>query len=152
MKTSGLDVHKDTIFCAVYDGKSYSVVKEFSTTTVSIRELGSYLQSERVKKVAMESTSTYWVPVWDLLWELGFDLKLVNPLHIKQMPGRKSDAKDAQWIAELLHRNMLRGRQVPGPLIQELRTYTREYRIPVNQRTKVLPQMDRILVMCGIRL
>jgi len=87
MKTSGLDVHKDSIFCAIYDGKSYSAVKEFSTTTVSIRELGSYLQSESVKKVAMESTSTYWVPVWDILWETGFDLKLVNPLHIKQMPG-----------------------------------------------------------------
>jgi hypothetical protein len=83
---------------------------------------------------------------------VGFDLKLVNPLHIKQMPGRKSDAKDAQWIAELLHKNMLRGSLVPGPLIQELRTYTREYRILVNQRTKVLTQMDRILVMCGIRL
>ena len=106
MKTSGLDVHKDSIFCAIYDGESYSSVKEFSTTTVSIRELGSYLQSESVKKVAMESTSTYWVPVWDILWEMGFDLKLVNPLHIKQMPGRKSDAKDAQWIAELLYKNI----------------------------------------------
>jgi hypothetical protein len=64
MKTCGLDVHKDTIFCAIYDGKSYSSVKEFSTTTGSIRELGSYLQSEKVKKVAMESTSTYRVPIW----------------------------------------------------------------------------------------
>ena len=145
-------MHKDSIFCAIYDGKNYSVVKEFSTTTVSIRELGRYLQSERVKKVAMESTSTYWVPIWDILWETGFDLKLVNLLHIKQMPGRKSDAKDAQWIAELLHKNMLRGSLVPSPLIQELRTYSREYRILVNQRTKVLTQMDRVLVMCGIRL
>jgi transposase len=104
MKTSGLDVHKDTIFCAIYDGKSYSAVKEFSTTTVSIREMGAYLQSEGVKKVAMESTSTYWVPIWDILWDMDFDLKLVNPSHIKQMPGRKSDAKDSQWIAELLHK------------------------------------------------
>ena len=152
MKTSGLDVHKDTIFCAIYDGKSYSVVKEFLTTTGSIRELGSYLQKEGVKKVAMESTSTYWVPVWDILWEMDFDLKLVNPFHIKQMPGRKSDAKDAQWIAELLHKNMLRGSLVPSPLIQELRTYTREYRNLVNLRTKVLTQMDRVLVMSGIRL
>jgi transposase len=100
----------------------------------------------------MESTSTYWVPVWDILLEMDFDLKLVNPLHIKQMPGRKSDAKDAQWIAELLHKNMFRGSLVPSPLIQELRSYTREYRTLVNQRTKVLTQMDRILVMCGIRL
>ncbi|GHU60431.1 hypothetical protein FACS1894121_0410 [Bacteroidia bacterium] len=108
--------------------------------------------SENVKKVAMESTSTYWVPIWDLLSEMEFDLKLVNPLHIKQMPGRKSDAKDAQWIAELLFKNMLRGSLVPGPLIQELRTYTREYRHLVNERTKILTQMDRVLVMCGIRL
>jgi transposase len=66
----------------------------------------------------MESTSTYWVPIWDILWEDDFDLTLVNPLHIKQMPGRKSDAKDAQWIAELLYKNMLRGSFVPSPLIQ----------------------------------
>ena len=152
MKTSGLDVHKDSIFCAIYDGKNYSSVKEFSTTTVSIRSLGDYLRSEKVKKVAMESTSTYWIPVWDILYEMYFELTLVNPLHIKQMPGRKSDAKDAQWIAELLHKNLLRGSLIPSPLIQELRTYTREYRTLVNQRTKVLTQMDRILVMCGIRL
>jgi transposase len=152
MKTSGLDVHKDSIFCAIYDGKNYSAVKEFSTTTLSIHSMGEYLQSENVKKVAMESTSIYWVAVWDLLYEMGFDLTLVNPLHIKQMPGRKSDSKDAQWIAELLHKNMLKGSLVPSPLIQELRTYTREYRTLVNQRTKVLTQMDRILVMCGIRL
>jgi transposase len=128
------------------------VVKEFSTTTVSIRALGEYLKSEKVKKVAMESTAPYWVPIWDILYERGFELKLVNPLQIKQMPGKKSDAKDAQWIAELLHRNMLRGSSVPGFLIQELRTCTREYRTLVNQRTKVLTQMDRIPVMCGIRL
>ena len=57
MKTSGLDVHKDKIFCAIYDGKSYSEVKEFSTTITSIRNMGEYLRSEKVNKVAMESTS-----------------------------------------------------------------------------------------------
>ncbi|MDR2145892.1 MAG: IS110 family transposase [Tannerella sp.] len=137
-------------FCAIYDGKNYSAVKEFSTTTVSIRSLGEYLRSEKVKKVAMESTSTYWVPVWDIL--TGFELKPVNSHHIRQLPGRKSDAKDARWIAELLHKNMLRGSLVPSPVIRELRSYTREYRTLVNQRTKVLTQMDRIMIMCGIRL
>ena len=152
MKTSGLDVHKDTIFCAIYDGKNYSSVKEFSTTTISIRAMGEYLQSEKVKKVAIESTSTYWVPVWDILYEMGFDQILVNPLHIKQMPGRKSDAKDAQWIAELLYKKMLKGSLVPSPLIQELRSYTREYRILTQEVTKVVTKIDRVLVMCGIRL
>ena len=151
-KTCGLDVHKDKIFCAIYDGKKFSEVKEFSTTTNSIRIMGEYLQSESVKQVAMESTSTYWVTIWDILYEMGFEQKLVNPLHIKQIPGRKSDVKDAQWIAELLYKNMLRGSLVPSPLIQELRSYTREYRILVQEQTKVLTKMDRVLVMCGIRL
>jgi len=152
MKTSGLDVHKDKIFCAIYDGKSYSSVKEFSTTTTSIRSMGDYLRSEKVNKVAMESTSSYWVPVWDIFIEMGFEQKLVNPLQIKQMPGRKSDVKDAQWIAKLLYQGMLSGSLVPSALIQELRTYTRAYRKLVEQRTKVVTQMDRTLVMCGIRL
>ncbi|GHT02258.1 hypothetical protein FACS189440_09520 [Bacteroidia bacterium] len=115
MKTSGLDVPKDSIFCAIYDGKSSSGVKEFTTTTVSIRSLGDYLRSEKVQRVAMESTSTYWVPIRDILYEMEFELKLVNPLHIKQQPGRKSDSKDAQWIAELLFKNMLRVSLVPSP-------------------------------------
>jgi transposase len=152
MKVSGLDVHKDKIFCAIYDGKSYSEVKEFSTTTNSIRSMGEYLKSEDVKKVAMESTSTYWVPIWDILYEMGFEQKLVNPFQIKQMPGRKSDVKDAQWISKLLYQGMLSGSLVPPPLIQELRSYTREYRILIQQRTTVLTKIDRTLVMCGIRL
>ena len=116
MKTSGLDVHKDNIFCDIYDGKSHSPVKEFLTTSNSIRMLGEYLRSEKVKKVAMESTSTYWILIWNILLEMDFELKLVNALQIKQMPGRKSDTKDAQWIAELLHKNMLRSSLVPCPL------------------------------------
>jgi hypothetical protein len=152
MKPSGLDVHKDTIFCAIYGGKNYSAVKEFSTTAVLIRSPGEYLKPEKVKKAAMESTATYRVPIRDIPYGMEFELKPVNPLHIKQMPGRKSDSKDAQRIAELPHGNMLRGSPVPGSLIRELRTCTREYRNPVSQRTKVLTRMDRIPVMCGIRM
>jgi hypothetical protein len=88
-------VHKDTIFCTIYDGTRYSTVKVFSTATASIRPLGEYLKSEKVKKVAMGSTFTCWVPSWDLLYEMEFGLNLVNPLHIKQMLSRKSDVKDA---------------------------------------------------------
>ena len=82
MKVSGLDVHKDSIFCAIYNGKEYSEVKEYSSMTNSIRDLGSYLQSEGVQHVAMESTSIYWTPIWDILEEMGFDLILVNPFLI----------------------------------------------------------------------
>jgi transposase len=152
MKVSGLDVHKDSIFCAIYDGKSYSQVQEYDSTTPKIRQLGEYLRSEGVEKVALESTSTYWVPVWDVLLEMGFELMLVNPFLIKQMPGRKSDIKDAQWISCLLHKGMLRGSLIPSPIIQQLRVYSRKYTKLQEQKTRSLQKMDRIMVMCGFRI
>ena len=152
MKVSGLDVHKDSIFCAIYDGKSYSQVVEYDSTLPKIRQMGEYLRSEGVTKVAMESTSTYWVPVWDVLLDMGFELMLVNPFLIKQMPGRKSDIKDAQWIACLLHKGMLRGSMIPSPTIQQLRVYSRKYTKLQEQKTRSLQKMDRIMVMCGYRI
>jgi len=152
MKVSGLDVHKDSIFCAIYDGKSYSQVNEYDSTIPKIRQMGEYLRSEGVTKVAMESTSTYWVPVWDVLLDMGFELMLVNPFLIKQMPGRKSDIKDAQWIACLLHKGMLRGSMIPSPTIQQLRVYSRKYTKLQEQKTRSLQKMDRIMVMCGYRI
>jgi transposase len=114
--------------------------------------MGDYLRREGVTKVAMESTSTYWVPVWDVLLEMGFALMLVNPYLIKQMPGRKSDIKDAQWIACLLHKGMLRGSMIPSPEIQQLRIYSRKYTRLQEQKTRSLQKMDRIMVMCGFRI
>jgi len=152
MKVSGLDVHKDSIFCAIYDGKLYSEVKEYNSTTNSIRNLGLLLQGEGVNQVAMESTSIYWTPVWDILEEMGFDLVLVNPFLIKQMPGRKSDVKDAQWIAALLHKGLLRGSMVPCATIKELRIYTRKYVRFQQKSVQVLTEMDRIMVTANIRI
>jgi len=152
IKTCGLDVHKDIIFCAIYNGKTYSEAKEYETTMPKIRQMGEYLLSEGVKKVAMESTSTYWVPIWDVLLEMGFELMLVNPYLIKQMPGRKSDVKDAQWISCLLHKGMLRGSMIPSPEIQQLRTYSRKYTKLQQQKTRSLQKMDRLMVMCGFRI
>jgi hypothetical protein len=83
---------------------------------------------------------------------MGFELMLVNAFQIKQMPGRKSDVKDAQWIACLLHKGMLRGSMIPSPVIQELRTYSRKYTKLQEQKTRSLQKMDRIMVMCGFRI
>ena len=152
MKVCGLDVHKDNVFCAVYNGECYSEVREYETMTNPIRQMGVYLRSEGVTQVAIESTSTYWVPVWNILCEMGFTPMLVNPYLIKQMPGRKSDVKDAQWISCLLHKGMLRGSVVPNATIQELRTYCRKYTKLQQQQTRSLQKMDRIMVMSGIRI
>jgi transposase len=116
MKVCALDVHKDSVFCTIYNGKDYSEVKEYCSTTPKIRQMSEHFRSEGVTKVAMKSTSTYWVAIWDVLLEMGFELTLVNPFLIKQMPGRKSDVKDAQWIACLLHKSMLRGSMIPSSL------------------------------------
>jgi hypothetical protein len=83
---------------------------------------------------------------------MGFELMLVNPYLIKQMPGRKSDVKDAQWIACLLHKGMLRGSMIPSPEVQELRTYSRKYTKLQEQKTRSLQKMDRLMVMSGIRI
>lgn len=152
MKVSGLDVHKDSVFCAIYDGKNYGEVIEFFTFTDSIRQMANMLDEHGVKKIAMESTGIYWIPVWNILEEAGFDLMLVNPYLIKQMPGRKSDVKDAQWIAKLLHKGLLRGSMIPCKIIRELRTYSRRFVKTQEMATRVTQEMERILEMCNVRI
>jgi transposase len=152
MKVSGLDVHKDTIFCAIYNGKQYGEVIEHPTFSEDIRKMGNQLLKEGVRRVALESTGIYWIPVWNILEDMGFDLMLVNPFLIKQMPGRKSDVKDAQWIAKLLHKGLLRGSLVPDKTIRQLRTYSRKYVKMQGMITRVTQEMERILETCNIRI
>jgi len=152
MKVSGLDVHKDTIFCAIYNGKTYGEVVEYLTFSEDIRTMGVHLQREGVKRIALESTGIYWIPVWNILEEMGFELMLVNPFLIKQMPGRKSDVKDAQWIAKLLQKGLLRGSLVPDKTIRQLRTYSRKYVKMQGMITRVTQEMERILETCNIRI
>ena len=152
MKVSGLDVHKDTVFCAIYDGKKYGEVKEYQTFSENIRTMGNDLLQAGVRKVAIESTGIYWIPVWNILEEMGFGLMLVNPYLIKQMPGRKSDVKDAQWIAKLLHKGMLRGSLVPDKTTRQLRTYSRRYVKMQGMINSAIQDIERTLELCNIRI
>jgi len=151
-RVCGLDVHKDTVFCATFNGKKHGPVVEYTTLTSSIRAMGESLRKEGVDEIAMESTGMYWIPVWNILEDMGFPLILVNPFLIKQMPGRKSDVKDAQWIATLLHKGLLRSSLIPCPQIRELRTYSRKYVKLQQRQTSVLQDMERTLEMCSIRI
>ena len=150
-RVAGLDVHKDIIFACVKKGSYQSEVKEFSTTTSGLEDLFHWLSGERVFKVAMESTSTYWMPVWRAL-EQEFVLYLVNPYFIKQMPGRKSDVKDAQWIATLLDKGMLRNSVVPEKMIRVLRGYLRRYAQLQGQTTRCIQSLERQLSQCNIKI
>jgi transposase len=148
---SGLDVHKDTIFACILQKGKVPFVKEYSTLTSGIRELSSDLQTMRVNLVAMESTGIYWMPVWKIL-EKHFKMILVNPYYTKQVPGRKTDVKDVQWIATLLQKGLLKKSFVAEGLIAELREYARGYERLSIHESRLEQSMERQLIKCNIRI
>ena len=95
---SGLDVHKDSVFVCVLNEEGVIFQEKYGVLTTELEKMASALEMYGVEEVCMESTSIYWMPVWRVL-ETRFALKLVNPYFIRQLPGRKSDVKDAEWIA-----------------------------------------------------
>lgn len=128
-KVAGLDVHHKTIVCAVRcpspSGKALSQTRSFGTMTKELRALADYLESFGVTHVALESTGVLWKLVWNIL-EGRFTLCLVNPRHLKKVPGRKTDVSDAEWIAQLLQHGLLKGSFVPPRAIRDLRDLTRQ--------------------------
>ena len=151
MKTCGLDVHKDMIFCAIYDGKD-AVVEKFDTFTADLERLCDHVLSHGVETVAMESTGIYISAVRTVLRQRGLRAVVVNPYLIRQMPGRKSDVKDSVWIATLMYNGMLGDSFIPDGALAQLRVYTREYRRSVQRRDSTLTLIDQLLVGMGIRL
>ena len=104
---AGLDVHKKTVVACVHAKGKKSEVRTFATTTRSLLEMMDWFAGCKVEIVAMESTGIFWKPVWNVLEGSECQLMLVNAQHIKQVPGRKTDVKDAEWIAELLRHGLL---------------------------------------------
>ena len=151
MITCGLDVHKDTIFCAIHDGEN-SVVEKFNTFTPDLEEMCGHILSHGAVAVAMESTGIYISAVRTVLRRRGMRAVVANPFLIKQMPGRKSDVKDSVWIAALMNKGMLCDSFIPDGALARLRTYARAYRRSVQRRDSTLTLVDQILVGMGIRL
>lgn len=124
---AGLDIHKTTVVACVRRldpaGRVHEAVRTFGTMTAELLALADWLAESGVTHVAMESTGVFWKPVFNLL-EDRFEVLLVNPRHIKQVPGRKTDVKDCQWIAQLLQHGLLRGSFIPPKPIRELRDLT----------------------------
>lgn len=148
----GLDVHKDSIYAALCNGKDRSEVQVLGTFTSQVKELIHWLGQHSVKRLAVESTGIYWVPIWNMLEAAGFELTRVNPWFIKQMPGRKRDVKDAQWIATLLYKDMPRKSFVPPKQIRTLRNYSRQYVKLQWQTTRVLHELVKQLEVGNIRI
>jgi transposase len=152
MKTvCGLDVHKSIILMCILQKNGESFIQEFSTLTCDIEAMRTVMIAHGVEEVGLESTGIYWIPIWRIL-QGHFDLKLINPYFIKQIPGRKTDVKDAQWIATVVQKGLVRGSYVPGKHVQELRVYERRYVKLCEQSTRIEQAIDRQLHRCNIQI
>jgi transposase len=151
---AGLDVHRDTIVACVrrVEGRAVSYATEtFATTTAGLLALSAWLREREVAAVAMEATGVYWRPAWHLL-EGDFDLVLANAMHVRNVPGRKTDVNDAHWIADLLARGLIRGSFVPPPPIEELRMLTRTRKQLVRERASHVQRIDKVLQDANVKL
>lgn len=147
----GIDVHKDSLMVCLLLEEHPPIIQEFGATTRELLRLGDFLAQHQIPIVAMESTGVYWKPIWNLL-EDQFDLMLVNAQHIKQVPGRKTDVKDCQWIAQLLRHGLLKRSFVPERPQRELRDLTRMRVTLTGERARVANRVQKLLEDANIKL
>ena len=152
MKTvCGLDVHKDSVFCCIMHADGSKIQEKFGVLTEELQTMRTLMESEGVKECAMESTSVYWMPVWRVL-EGCCTLHLANPYFIKQLPGKKSDVKDAEWIATCLQKELIASSFVPEDKIQRLRQYDRRIFDLNTSICRNLTKLDQCIQRCNIRI
>ena len=154
-RCAGFDVHKKTVVVCVRratpGGEVESQTRTFGTMTADLLELADWLKQQGVRHAAMESTGVYWKPIWHVL-ESSLDLVLVNAAHAKQVPGRKTDVKDAQWIAQLHQYGLLKPSFVPPAPIRELRDLTRQRAQLVADKAAVINRIHKTLEDANIKL
>jgi transposase len=153
-RPGALDVHKASVTgCVrVWEGRELQEhVAEFKTTVHDLLALRDWLEALGVTQVAMEATGVYWKPYWAVL-EDRFELMLVNARHVKQVPGHKTDVKDAQWLCQLLEAGLLKPSFVPPKPIRTLRNLTRYRKTQINDRQRESSRLHKILEDTGIKL
>ena len=150
----GLDVHKSSITaCALLreQGRIRTERRRFTTMTQELKSLAAWLRQLQVTHVAIESTGVYWKPVWNVL-EGHFTIVLANAQHVKNVPGRKTDAKDSEWIAELLQHGLLRSSYVPPEIIRDLRDLTRGRATLSQEASRLASRIQKVLEDANIKL
>jgi transposase len=154
-RCAGLDVHQASVVCCVLIGapgrRPQKLVRTFGTTTRELEALRTWLAEHGVTHVGMESTGVYWKPVHAVL-EGSFDLTVGNAHHIKNVPGRKTDVKDAEWIAQLVRHGLVAKSFVPPPAIRDLRELMRHRRTLIETRTAVRNRVLKLLEGANIKL
>jgi transposase len=154
-RCAGLDIHKKTVVACVLltqsDGAVKREVRTFSTMTADLLALGDWLAAHQVEQVAMESTGIYWRPVFNLLEE-GRTIVLVNAQHMKAVPGRKTDVKDSEWIADLWRHGLLRSSFIPPQPVRALRDLTRYRKTLIQERTQEANRLQKVLETANVKL
>ena len=153
-RCAGLDVHKETVVACVAireGGRLSQEVRTFGTMTSDLLILHDWLMAHRVTHVAMESTGVYWRPIYNLL-EGSFKVLLVNAAHIKNVPGRKTDVKDSEWIADLLAHGLLKASFVPPQDLRDLRDLTRYRKSLTDERVRDVNRLQKLLETANIKL
>ena len=152
---AGLDVHKQTVQCAVRRMKESGTVqveiRQFGTMTDDLLEMVKWLTAQSVTHVAMESTGVFWKPIYNIL-EGHFTLLLVNARHVKQVPGHKTDVSDCQWLAQLLQYGLLKASFIAPRWQRELRDLTRERTQLTDEQTRVANRIHKVLEDANIKL
>ena len=147
----GIDVHKSLIVACLRRGGKQEL-REFGTMTCEIKALASWLSEAGCEMAAMESTGSYWKPLYNLFELLNLDAIIVNAAHMKAVPGRKTDVKDAEWIADLLQHGLLRASFVPDRAQRELRELTRYRKSIIEERSRELNRLQKVLEGANIKL
>ena len=154
-RCAGLDVHKKTVVVTVLltaaNGSVSKETRTYSTMTADLLRLEAWLSEMEVDHLAMESTGVYWYPIYSLLEE-GRTVLLVNPQHIKAVPGRKTDVRDSEWLADLLRHGLLSASFIPPQPIRELREVTRYRKQLVYERTQYANRLQKVLESANIKL
>ncbi|MBW4489341.1 MAG: IS110 family transposase [Trichocoleus desertorum ATA4-8-CV12] len=154
-RCAGIDVHKKTVVVCCLNssenGKPNRETRTYGTTTRELLSLCDWLSSEHITHVAMESTGEYWKPVYNLL-ESSFEVRVVNSHHFKQVPGRKTDVKDAEWLAELLSYGLVRGSFIPPLPQRDLRDLTRQRTTLIRDKACVINRLQKVLEWANLKL
>jgi transposase len=154
-RCAGIDVHKRTIVvCAIVPdakGQRHKERRTFSTMTPDLLRMRCWLKDLGVTHVAMESTASYWKPIFNIL-EGHLEVLVVNAQHLKAVPGRKTDVKDAEWIADLLQHGLLRPSFVPPAPQRELRELTRYRTRLVEERCRIINRLQKTLEDANLKL
>jgi transposase len=149
---AGIDIGAEEVYVAVPPGRDEESVRSFPTFTVDLQSLVDWLKACRIETVAMESTGVYWIPLYEILEERGFQVCLVNARHLKNVSGRKTDVLDCQWIQQLHTYGLLSPSFRPPDQIVAIRSVVRHREMLVQYRSAHIQHMQKALTQMNLRL